>query len=160
LDVYRSFSLLIDVKTPNSEWIVSDRTNTLTFDVKRQPAPEGSNQTVLRFQRLTSLMHLKRRPSDAVVYLDVASETKGFIYVLSYVNQGASPADYRLDLYNPDGTPLTPDLDAHNGQVNAARMTVDQWRTLFTLNYQQMHGPDGRPEPTVSQWIPTTPDNA
>ncbi len=87
-------------------------------------------------------------------------ETKGFIYVLSYLKPASgplSPSDYRLDLYNPDGTPVTPDPALHNGEGNAARMTVDQWRTVFTLNYEQMEGPAGRPEPTISQWIPTTP---
>ncbi len=111
----------------------------------------------LHFQRLSSLMRLKHKPLEDIVYLDVGAETKGFIYVLSYVVPGHKPSDYRLDIYNPDGTPVTPDVDTHNGQVNAARMTVDQWRTLFTLNYQQMEGPAGRPEPTVSQWIPSTP---
>lgn len=125
-----------------------------------QSASPGSNQTVLHCQRLTSLMRLKDAPSAPVTYLDVAIESKGFIYVLSYVNDGSNPSDYRLDIYNPDGTPLNPDTGSHNGQVNGARMTVDQWRTLFTLNYQQMEGRAGRPEPTVSQWTPPPPSNA
>ena len=68
------------------------------------------------------------------------------------------PDDYRLDLYNPDGSPVTQDPSTSNGHINAAKMTVNQWRTVFSLNYEQMSGPAGRPEPTVSQWIPSTPD--
>ena len=74
--------------------------------------------------------------------------------MLSYKDNGAKPEDYKLDIYNPDGSVLTADEGSNNGQVNAARFTVDQWRTLFTLNYEQMEGAAGRYEPTVSQWIP------
>ena len=98
-------------------------------------------------------MPLRTDPA-AVTYLDVAVEAKGFIYVLSFINDGKTPADYRLDIYNPDGSPLTRQAGSHNGQVNAAHMMVDQWRTLFTLNYEQMKGPGERLEPTLSRWIP------
>ncbi len=156
VDVYRGISLDIEVKGAGAEWLLRDRTNTLTFDVKTPTA----GATGLQARQLVSVMGLKDPVSTAVTYLDVAMETKGFIYVLSYLKPASgplSPSDYRLDLYNPDGTPVTPDPALHNGEVNAARMTVDQWRTVFTLNYEQMEGPAGRPEPTISQWIPTTP---
>lgn len=155
VDVYRCFTPTILVKASGSEWTLLDKTNTLSFDVTAPAAGQP-----LQVQNLTSLMALKDGPSDTVTYLDVAIETKGFIYVLSYVDDGSSDTDYRLDIYNPDGSPLSADPASHNGQVNAARMTVDQWRTLFTLNYEQMSGPAGRPEPTVSQWLPTTPSNS
>lgn len=160
VDVYRGMTPTITVKSPGAEWIVRDRTNTLTFEVRKQPVSQGSTQMVLQFQRLSSLMSLKDGPSDSIAYLDVAVENKGFIYVLSYQKPGDTATDYRLDIYNPDGTPVTADTTIHNGQVNGARITVDQWRTLFTLNYQQMEGAGGRPEPTISQWIPSTPDPA
>jgi hypothetical protein len=156
VDFYRGFSPTIAVQAPGAEWSLSDKTNTLVFDVKQQRAA-GGGKNVLRFQRLASYMKLKGGPSDTTIYLDVAAETKGFIYVLSYVKPGDKASDYRLDLYNPDGTPVTPDPNTSNGQVNAARMPVDQWRTVFSLNYEQMNGPAGRPEPTVSQWTPSTP---
>lgn len=149
IDVYRGWSLTIDVKAPGSEWLIRDQTNTLTFDVKKASG--------LQAQQLISVMALKDPDSSSVIYLDIAIETKGFIYVLSYLPPDSgdlSPSDYRLDIYNPDGSPLTPDPNQHNGQINAARMTVDQWRTVFSLNYEQMQGPSGRPEPTISQWIP------
>ena len=155
VDVYRCFTPTVLVKAPGSEWVVMDKTNTLSFDVT---APSKKDDG-LQVRNLTSLMPLKDGPSDTVTYLDVAIEAKGFIYVLSYVNDGAKAENYRLDIYNPDGTPLNPNKAVHNGVVNAAHMTVDQWRTLFTLNYEQMQGPGGRPEPTVSQWVPSAPAN-
>jgi hypothetical protein len=151
IDIYRGAALVIDVKTPGNEWLIRDQTNTLTFDLKKK-------DSTLQARQLVSVMPLKDAGGKTVVYLDLAIETKGFIYVLSHVTPTSgklSPSDYRLDLYNPDGSPVTPDPDQHNGQVNAAKMTVDQWRTVFSLNYEQMEGPNGRPEPTISQWIPT-----
>jgi hypothetical protein len=153
VDVYRCFTPTVIVKAPNQEWTIMDRTNTLSFDVTSQATAPSE----LRVKSLTSLMRLKDGPSSNVTYLDVATETKGFIYVLSYEGDGTAPEDYRLDLYGPDGTPLDASQANHNGQLNGARMTVDQWRTVFTLNYEQMSGPAGRPEPTVSQWLPSTP---
>ena len=150
VDIYRGFTLSVAVKAPNTEWIVRDKTNALSFDVKQ-------GKTALEWHRLSALMRLKEAPSGQIVYVDVGVETKGFIYVLSYIKPGDKPSDYRLDIYNPDGTPLQADTGLHNGQINAAKMTVDQWRTVFTLNYQQMQGRAGRPEPTIGQWIATTP---
>ena len=149
IDVYKCFSLTILVKAADSEWTIMDRMNSLSFDVK-------TKGETLQFQGLTSLLRLKNRQASQVTYLDLAVESKGFIYVLSYVNDGANPSDYRLDIYQPDGTPLN-QADQDAGRVNAARIAVDQWRTLFALNYQQMQGPGGRPEPTVSQWVASAP---
>jgi hypothetical protein len=155
IDVYRGFSPTIEIVSRGAEWLLRDRTNTLTFRIRK---PTG--QTALSAQRQGALMALKDPPGSAVVYLDMAVETKGFIYVLSYVKPGDDPSDYRLDIYNPDGTPLTPGVTAHNGHVTGARMALDQWRTLFTLDYEEMEGPGGRPEPTVSQWIATDAPSA
>jgi len=160
VDVYRAMTTMISVKAPGAEWTIMDKTNTLTFNVKQQKAASGDGN-VLHSVRLQALMRLKTGTSTSVVYLDVAVESKGFMYVLSYTKPKSGPlkpGDYRLDIYNPDGTPVSADAASHNGIVNGARMTVDQWRTLFTLNYEQMLGASGRPEPTISQWIPTTPE--
>ena len=47
--------------------------------------------------------------------------------------------------------------EAGNPGVNGARMIVDQWRNLYTLNYEAILGPNNRTEPSVSTWIPSTP---
>jgi hypothetical protein len=60
-------------------------------------------------------------------------------------------SDYRLDIYNPDGSFLT-----QVAGLAAARLQVDLWRNLFTLNYEILQG-SGRTEPSVAEWIPSTP---
>jgi hypothetical protein len=97
-----------------------------------------------------------------ITYLDMAAESQGNIYVLSYVGDGSQAADYLLDVYAPDGTFMfrTPDPKVTTTPQNvvAAKMTVDIWRNLYTLNYEQMTKPAGsRPEPTIGHWMPTPP---
>lgn len=88
-----------------------------------------------------------------VTYLDMGVEFMGYIYVLSYENDGSNVNDYRLDIYDPQGEFLsrTVGLAAH-------KMTVDFWRNVYSLNYQSIAGPGGRTEPSVSEWIPSTPN--
>ncbi len=40
--------------------------------------------------------------------------------------------------------------------INAAKLAVDFWRNVYTLNYEvlPLSGP-GRTEPTVSLWVPS-----
>ncbi len=88
-----------------------------------------------------------------VTVLDVAVESKGYLYVLKYLNDGNQASDYCLDLYRPDGSWLS-----QTPGVSAARITVDLWRTMYTLNFEQMVKPAGeRTEPSVSIWLPSTP---
>ena len=86
-------------------------------------------------------------------YLDLAVEYTGYLYVLAF-NQNSY--QYRLDLYHPgqsDTRPIATTLD-----VNAARLTVDFWRNVYTLNYEVLRLPDnaaaGLTEPSVSLWTP------
>ncbi|MBS1690958.1 MAG: hypothetical protein JST91_01815 [Actinobacteria bacterium] len=148
VDVYRCFTPAIDVVAKGAEWAVIDRTNALRFSIK------AGDAGTLKCRILTSVMRLKP-VTTPVTYLDVAVESKGFLYVQSYANNGSNPADYHLDIYNPDGTPLND--TAHQGQIVAARMAVDQARTLYALHYDQLQGPAGRAEPVVSQWSPPDP---
>jgi hypothetical protein len=87
-----------------------------------------------------------------VTYLDMGIENKGYIYVLSHANDGHVATDYRLDIYNPDGTFLV-----RTTGVAAARFAVDLWRNVNTLNFETLTGPAGRLEPSISEWIPPTP---
>jgi hypothetical protein len=89
-----------------------------------------------------------------VVVVDLSIESKGYLYVLKYLQPMSGQvlaSDYRLDIYNPDGSFLTQVV----GLV-AARLQVDLWRNLFTLNYEILQG-SGRTEPSVAEWIPSTP---
>jgi hypothetical protein len=95
-------------------------------------------------------------PHDSgVTYLDLGVEYSGYFYVLSFTGQPGSYV-YRLDLYTPKG-----DWLARTTEFNAARLAVNYWRDVYTLNYQVLTLPDGSlpniTEPSVSHWIPSTP---
>ena len=87
--------------------------------------------------------------------LDLSVESKGYLYVLKYLSASSGtvlPGDYRLDIYSPSGNLLTQIVG-----LAAARLQVDLWRNVFTLNYEIVQG-SGRTEPSVAQWIPSTPE--
>ncbi len=94
-------------------------------------------------------------------YLDIAAEFSGFIYVLSSSTTNQGSYQYRLDIYASDQTGTNP-ISTTMG-FNAAKLAVDYWRNVFSLNYEVLRLPDqsfpssGVTEPSVSQWIPTTP---
>jgi len=116
-------------------------------DVSGNPVAQFDGQT----SSIIDLTTIENDPSD-VVYLDIAVEGLGFMYVLSYDNGGLSADDYRLDLYTPDGEHLL-----RKTGVAAARMAVDTFRNVYTLNYETIAGAP-RAEPSLSQWEPSTPE--
>ena len=89
-------------------------------------------------------------PELGAIYLDLAVEGAGYMYVLSYVADGLTPQSYRLDLYDPTGAFVSRTLG-----VAAARLAVDLFRNLYTLNYEPLAG-SPRVEPSLSQWLPVT----
>jgi hypothetical protein len=114
------------------------------FDIHANPTPQFANSAY--FFSLTD---------TPTAYLDLSVEYTGYMFVLSYVQSGGS-YQYRLDIYNPDGSPLT-----RNTGIYAAKLAVDYWRNVYTLNYSALTNSDGTAapitEPSVSQWIPSTP---
>ena len=90
-----------------------------------------------------------------VVYLSMSVDVVGYAYVLSYSGNGYDASDFWLDIYSPTGAHLC----AQQGFV-AAGLAVDLWRNAYTVNFQQMSGPSGRTEPSVSEYIPSTPKPA
>lgn len=116
------------------------------FDLLGNPAPV--------FAGHSAVAPLKSEALPCTL-LDLAVESKGYIYVLKYLDEGASVDDYRLDIYNPDGSWLS-----QTSGISTARLTVDLWRTVYTLNFEIMEKPDGsRTEPSVSIWLPSTPSS-
>jgi hypothetical protein len=116
------------------------------FDVKGNP--------VNCFTGAASVTGLHPEVTANVSVLDLSIESKGYLYILKYLAPASGPvlaSDYRLDIYNPDGTFLT-----QVAGLAAARLQVDLWRNLFTLNYEILPG-SGRTEPSVAAWIPSTP---
>ena len=65
-------------------------------------------------------------PTD-VTWLDVAVDGSNNIYLLSQQGQGSSVADYRIDVYNPAGTPIV----TNSPGTNVPRLAVDYWRSIF-----------------------------
>jgi hypothetical protein len=98
---------------------------------------------------------LPLRNAGTTEFLDLSVEARGYIFVLGHSGgqARATPEDYRVDIYNPDGTFLvtTPG-------VAAAKIAVDLARSMFTLNWETLAGPNGRAEPSVSLWLPPPPD--
>jgi len=86
-------------------------------------------------------------------------EATGYVYVLTHTGEGDQISDFALDIYTPDGAFLNRTgsvPDAATGFVGA-KIAVDIWRNLFTLDYQSTVGPHGQSEPQISQWVPTPP---
>lgn len=152
-------NVTVDVRAKGSIWVVEDWNGAQSYYIAADPV----NSAVLNVNRYLSYMALYNPDNRTdITYLDVAVEAKGYIYVLSYVAGGKNPSDYSLDLYNPDGSFLvrTPDsrLQPTNPQyVSAARLVVDVWRNVYTLNYEPTIGPNMITEPSISHWVPTPP---
>ena len=117
------------------------------LDVNGNPVPYFADPSSSSKSAEISL----RAETSSVKYLDMGIESKGYIYVLKLVGDASQPANYMLDIYQPDG----PFLVQTKG-VTAGKMAVSFWRDVYTLNYEQISGPNG-PEPSVSKWIPPAP---
>ncbi len=149
LEIYRCFVLGIRTESEGHQWRINDTANAMTFDATSKDAK------IVTVQQLISYMPLEESDIPSITYLDIAVEAKGYIYVLSRDDQTDTPV-FRLRLYSPDGTPLRTDDQVQTG-VNAEKLAVDQWRSLFTLNLDLLLGPGQRTEPGVSEWMPSTP---
>ena len=67
-------------------------------------------------------------------YLDIAVDGAGQIYLLYFTGDGGDPEDYRVDVYNQDGTPL----NTNSPGVNVAQLAVDYWRSIYGANYSAL----------------------
>ena len=118
---------------------------------QRIQAVDVSGNPVKRFQNGTT----QRRGAGAGLRHHLPGpgvEGMGYLYVLSFVNNGLTAADYRLDIYDPQGNFLT-----RTTGVAAARLAVDTFRNVYTLNYEVVANAP-RIEPSLSQWNPSTPE--
>lgn len=118
------------------------------FDVKGNPVNCFAGSA-------SSVAGLHPEGTAQVQLVDLSVEPTGYLYVLKYLLNSSSgqvhASDYRLDIYNPDGTFLV-----QVPGIAAARLHVDLWRNMYTLNYEILQG-SGRTEPSVAEWIPSTP---
>jgi len=128
-----------------------DNNRIQAFDLGGNPVPFFKGQAEPHFLELTV--------TKGFTYLDVAVEFTGYLYVLSKdVNNS-----HRLDIYHPAQTNTLPICTTQN--VNAAKLTVDFWRSVYTLNYEVLQLPNGGgipafTEPSVSLWLPTPPNES
>lgn len=140
----------------NRKWVLADLTAARSYLLDTAGSDTIAVYDYLSYMPLTG--------SGKITYVDLAMEAKGYIYVLSFTGDGSKNTDYVLDIYSPTGEFLvrSPDerlyTDPKKMQyVSAARMVLDPWRNLFTLNYEAFLGPNQRTEPSVSTWTPTPP---
>ncbi|HMJ21207.1 MAG TPA: hypothetical protein VK513_04840, partial [Terriglobales bacterium] len=117
------------------------------FDVGGNPIPYFTKQTTPYFLQLDA--------TEGATYLDLAVEFSGFLYVLAVDANGV----FRLDIYHPGQSDTKPISTTYN--INGAKLCVDFWRSVYTLNYQVLQLPNGQypglTEPSVSLWMPTYP---
>ncbi len=138
-------AIAVTVKRKDALWIVSDSLESESYKIALDDKTKQLD--VVHYEPVMSL-----KDPQCKTYLLMLTELKGYIYVLSFAGDGSSPDDYLLDIYEPTGAFL-----CQTRGVNAAQMVVSMWRSVYTLNYQHILGPGGRTEPSVSEWIPSTP---
>ncbi|HEX8067379.1 MAG TPA: hypothetical protein VF520_12740 [Thermoleophilaceae bacterium] len=118
------------------------------FDVKGNYVSAFAGQSPWQFPLRTEAL--------PVVALDVSAESKGYVFVLKYLRDPTRStvlaSDYRLDVYDPDGTFLT-----QTAGLAAAKAQVDLWRNLYALDYEVIAA-SPRTEPSVSFYVPSTPE--
>jgi hypothetical protein len=118
---------------------------------------ESNNRRIQAFDTCGNpINHFNGSPHMPLInggtYLDMDVESKGYIYVLYNTDGGYSANNYKMDIYNPNGTFLvtTPN-------VAAGKLTVSLLRNVFTLNYETIQGHRGT-EPSISMWMPPVPN--
>ncbi len=135
----------VTVREPGKSWTLQDQQASSSYKISLDT---GSNTLAVVDLLATAPLHNQQ---SGITYISMSTERKGYIYVLSYTGDGSSVNDYGLDIYQPNGTWL-----ARTAGVNAAKIVVDMWRNLYTLNYESFQGPGGRTEPSVSTWTPSS----
>ena len=139
----------IAVATDGTVLIIENRSETAAARVQ---ALDYLANPVYRFGGGKSPFMMLRAEREKTTYLDIATEVGGHIYLLKYLREGLRIEDYVLEIYAPDGAFISQSV-----AVNAARITVSLWREMFTANFTTLAGPGARTEPTVSEWIASTP---
>ncbi|HXE12459.1 MAG TPA: hypothetical protein VN633_10085 [Bryobacteraceae bacterium] len=121
----------------------------------------GNPVRYFKKQATPYFLNFSQTGQQGTQYLDIAAEFTGFIYVLSSFTSDQTNYQYRLDIYASDQTGSDP-ISTTTG-FNAARLAVDYWRNVYSLNYEVLKLPNGNlppsgiTEPSISLWVPTTP---
>lgn len=147
----------VQVQSSGRRWLVVDGFggNAWQLDASARSMADTDIRLAL------SYFPLRGMRTTAVTYVDMAVEAQGYVYVLSYQNDGSASTDYLLDIYGPDGQFLsrTPDPSAtdHPANVVTGKFTVGLFRDLYGLTFETLRSPQGTPQPGLAQWTPTPP---
>jgi hypothetical protein len=159
LNVYqRPQQFEVQVQSPGSRWLLRDNSLGLAWILE----VSSGDPTLVEVFDCFTYFPLRQGPNRANLnYLDMAVEAQGYMYVLSYINDGSATTDYLLDVYSPDGTFLfrSPDQTKTTKPQNvvAGRLAVDIWRDLYALTYETLKGAGGGIQPGLAHWMPTPP---
>ncbi|MGE4239489.1 hypothetical protein [Ramlibacter sp.] len=83
-----------------------------------------------------------------VTYLDLAIDSMGYFFVLA---RDVQSGVVNMDIYSNVGTYVATTPDVRGG-----KLAIDTWRNAYLLNTQKLAN-TAVTEPSVSQWIPSTP---
>jgi hypothetical protein len=141
--------IAVAVTNPGIALVLDQSNQIAAFDLQGDPAPYFPNS-----QYAVSI-------PGGRTYLDLAVDGAAHLYLLSYAGSGNSPEDYRLDVLNPDGSPLA----ALSTGVNIAHLAVDYWRSVYGVNYAALGEQNdpfidpalGVAEPSISRFDPENP---
>ena len=119
------------------------------FDLGANPVRYFANAAVPYLLPLTGL-----EQSKGWVHLDVQADHTGLLYLLSF-NQTSGV--YQVAVYDSLSKLQQPLMTTPG--ILAARIGLDHWRTLYTMNYQPItvQGTGAAPtitEPSISYWTP------
>ena len=122
----------------------------------RIQAFDTGGNAVAYFKKQPRQYFLQLPSSSNTLYLDLAVEYSGYLYVLSRGDNNV----HRLDIYHAEQAGTAPICSTVG--INAARLAVDFWRNVYTLNYEVLRLPDGSipetlTEPSISLWVPPAP---
>ncbi|MBO0902174.1 hypothetical protein [Jiella sonneratiae] len=137
-------------------WLVTDQKLGQSWRIE----PSSADESLSLVKVALSYFPLKGRRAGST-YLDMGVEAQGHVYVLSYLSDGTKATDYYLDIYTPQGVFLsqTPDPSVSSQSINPvlAKLCVSVFRDVYALGFGKTAGIGGRPEPTISHWVPTPP---
>jgi hypothetical protein len=122
----------------------------------RIQAFDAGGNAVPYFQKQPRPYFLQLPAGSNALYLDLAVEYSGYLYLLSSGDNDV----HRLDIYHAQQAGAAPICSTVG--INAARLAVDFWRSVYTLNYEILRLPDGSipptlTEPSISLWLPPAP---
>ena len=157
-DVFHIFGsdATVTARVLGARWVISDPAGAAAYDIKVDP-DDSSKIDVYNF--VSTFPLAATADGSAATCLDIAVEPTGYAYVLTHTGKGDQISDFALDIYTAEGAFLSRTGSVPGAATGfvGAKIAVDIWRNLFTLDYQVTVGPNGQSEPQISQWVPTPP---